>query len=162
VTHRRERTKAFAKIRSPRRRFTRPSESLGSAERVILKSKIAHLLRRIEISAVDNEASRHERLGAFPVQVAKNVPLRTNQRSIRAAQRVVGVFVVGHFREERLGSRYRLRIGGMHVRAFLQQAPNHFERRRKPNVVRVGFEREPQHRDVFALHDPESVRCAAC
>jgi hypothetical protein len=51
---------------------------LRSAERMILKSELAHVLGGIKISAVHDEAAGHEGLGTFPVQVEENVPLRTN------------------------------------------------------------------------------------
>src|SRR5271169_562541 len=112
---------------------------------------------RVQISAVHDEAPRHERLGALPIQIAKNIPLRADKRGVGSAQCFVGVFVVGHLREEGLGSRYSFRIGGVYNRAFLEQALNDLKRRSKTNVVRVGLKRKPKNRHVLAFNDPESL-----
>ena len=51
----------------------------------------------------------------------------------------------------------RLRKTSHSVQTSAASALNHFERRRKANVVGVGFERQPQNRHMFALNDPESL-----
>ena len=46
-------------------------------------------------------------------------------------------------------------IGRADFRPFRQKAPDHFDRGRKANIIRVRLERDPQDADLFPLHHPQ-------
>ncbi len=45
----------------------------------------------------------------------------------------------------------------MHNCAFFEQSLNDFERRREANVVRIGFEGQAEHGNMFALYHPKRL-----
>src|ERR1700722_10456633 len=138
-----------SKARTPRLRS-------GAAEGVVVEAERLHFLGAEQIPAVDDQAAAHHVAGFFPIEIPEDGPLRADQCGVHAFQGFVGIIEIGNIRKEVFFLCNGLRITGVHVRAFFDEAANHFERGGETDVVRIGFERQPENRDALPADHPES------
>ena len=129
---------------------------LGSAERVVVESEFLHFPRIIQIPAIDEQAAAHQVASFFPIEIPEYGPFRTDQGGVSAFQGFVRIIEIGNIWKEMFCPGDGLRIGGVHLRAFFDQAANYFQRGGEADVVRIGFEGQPENRDALPADHPES------
>ena len=111
----------------------------------------------IQVPSIDHQAARHEFSRSFPINFSENIPLGAHHRRIDIPQGFVWILVVGHLGQERLGPRNSFGIAGVHLSSLAKKLLDHFQCRRKPNIVRVRFERQAQHGDALPFNDPQRL-----
>ena len=131
--------------------------NLIASEREVLKIEFAHTLRGADIASVDDQTAGHQLSRSFPIEVAEFVPFCADQDRFGVAQSFINVMVIRDLRQDGLGSRDSFWIGCVNVGACADKPLRDVKRGREAGIVRVGFERQTQHRNSLALDHPQSL-----
>src|SRR5205823_14865546 len=96
-------------------------EKLFSAEGIILEAQLAHILGRKQVSTVDDELASHEAPCTLPDQFAKGITLGRDQRGIRVAERIVGIFAIVQLGNQSFRPGHGYGVAGLNDDAFLAE-----------------------------------------
>ena len=125
----------------------RPSDAL------VLEAERAQLLRIEHVAPVDDDAAPHTPPRLGPVEVAELRPLRDEDSSVGAVERVECGGQDPHAVE--VGMAVGHGVPRAHLRPLREEASREHEARRLAHIVGAGLERQPEERDSLPSEGSE-------
>src|SRR5215467_4626841 len=124
----------------------------SASNAVIVQSSFCHLLRRVEVTAIEHDWIVQKLLDSDKVQCSEFLPFGKDEQCIEAFYCGVSIrSILDTLAKNSSGPIHRRWIKSRDVTAFFQQRLNDVDRRRLTYIVSTALESQAQHREAFVF-----------